>query len=146
MKMLKLTVLVLLAGGLAISQTQQLSPIQAMWAGIKTQLTGPEGQRYFRENLNDCELPILEGYLISATPADHPNVLVVGIANPQLPEVTLRLKDDKGNDAHLSGPLMRGSQVRFEGVVKAFAQDPFMLTFDVSTEFKKPAATRRKAR
>jgi hypothetical protein len=109
-------------------------------------LTGSQGQQYFRESLDDCALPILEGFLISATPADHPSVLVLGIANPQLPEVTLRLKDDKGNDAHLSGPLMRGSQIRFEGVVKAFSQDPFMLTFDVSTEFKKPAAPRRKAR
>jgi hypothetical protein len=29
------------------------------------------------------------------------------------------------------GPLMRGSQIQFEGVPTSFTQNPFMLTFDV---------------
>jgi hypothetical protein len=125
----------------AFAQTQ--TPIQAMWAGIKRNLTGPDGQQYFRDTLNESVLPTLEGSLISATPPDHPIVVVLGISDPNMPEITLRFRDGQGKEAHLNGPLMRGSQIRFEGIVKAFTRDPFMLTFDVSTEFKKPVQRRR---
>jgi hypothetical protein len=47
------------------------------------------------------------------------------------PEVTLHLKDNNLKDSHINGPLMRGSQIQFEGVPAAFTQNPFMLTFDV---------------
>src|SRR4051794_25110087 len=111
----------------ALSQAQ--TPIQAMWASIKKNLTSPDGQQYFRDTLNDCALPLLEGSLISASPPDHPSAVFVGISDPSLPEITLRFRDAQGKEVHLNGPLMRGSQIRFEGIVKAFTQDPFMLTF-----------------
>jgi hypothetical protein len=48
------------------------------------------------------------------------------------PEVTLHLKDDNNRkDGHVNGPIMRGSQIQFEGIPVAFTQNPFMLTFDV---------------
>jgi hypothetical protein len=49
----------------------------------------------------------LVGTLISATPADRPSVLVIGISDPTTPEVALRLKGDDRKDAHLNGPVMR---------------------------------------
>jgi hypothetical protein len=128
--------LALLPGPVGLAQTSKPTPIRAMWDGIKNHLTGSGGQQYFQDILNEAELPTLEGTLISATPPDNPSVLVVGMSDPSLPEVTLRLRDEHGNEYHLNGPLMRGSQIRFEGVVKAFTQQPFMLTFDVSTELK----------
>jgi hypothetical protein len=70
-----------------------------LWAVLKRALSGPDGEEYFREKLKDSALPILVGTLIS---------------DPAIPEVTLRLKDDTGKDAHLNSPVMRGSQIRFE--------------------------------
>jgi len=47
------------------------------------------------------------------------------------PEVRLHFKDNNWKDSHINGPIMRGSQIQFEGVPMAFTQNPFMLTFDV---------------
>ena len=60
-------------------------------------------------------------------------MLVIAISDSRTPEVTLRLKDDHGEDAHLPGRLMGGAQIRFQGKVTEFTADPFMLTFEVST-------------
>jgi hypothetical protein len=57
---------------------------------------------------------------------------VVAITDAATPEVTLRLTDNAGKEAHLNGPVMQGSQIRFEGVVAAFTKEPFMLTLEVS--------------
>jgi hypothetical protein len=114
-------------------------PVHELWSALKSQLTGPNGEEYFRSTLKDCVLPRLVGTLISATPPDQPNVLTLGISDTSSPEVTLRLQDDNGKEAHLNGPLMRGSQIQFEGVAVSFKQDPFMVTFEVSTSLRKPA-------
>jgi hypothetical protein len=49
------------------------------------------------------------------------------------PEVTLRLKDEKGAEDHMPGPVTAGSLIRFVGTGVSFIQEPFMLTFDVPT-------------
>jgi hypothetical protein len=41
------------------------------------------------------------------------------------------MKDAECKDAHLNGPLMRGSMMQFEGVGKSFKKEPFMLTLGV---------------
>ena len=104
----------------------------ALWAAIKRSLTAPDGEEYFRQNLKDAALPVMAGTLISATPADRPNVLVLAIADSATPEITLRVKDDDGNDALLTTSVARGSEIRFEGAVMAFTKEPFMLTVEVS--------------
>jgi hypothetical protein len=48
-------------------------------------------------------------------------------------EVTLRFRDDQGRESHMSGPMAVESFIRFEGVAVSFTQEPFMLTFNVST-------------
>jgi hypothetical protein len=45
------------------------------------------------------------------------------------------LKDDNNRkDSHVNGPIMRGSQIQFEGIPVEFTQNPFMLTFHVLLE------------
>jgi hypothetical protein len=107
--------------------------IHALWVTIKKLLTAPNGQEYFTNALQNADLPLLIGTLISAAPNDQPSILVLSMSDGITPEVTLRMKDNNGKDSHVNGPLMRGSQIQFEGVPMAFTQNPFMLTFDVTT-------------
>jgi|GEM_PF-2653729 hypothetical protein len=113
-------------------------PVHELWSAVKSQLEGPNGQEYFQSFLKDSALPRLVGTLISATPPEQPSVLTLAISDASSPEVTLRLTDDNGKEAHLKGPLLRGSQIQFEGVAVSFSQDPFMVTFEVSTSLRKP--------
>ena len=73
------------------------------------------------------------GTLLSAEPAEQTRVLVLAISDRSTPEVTLRFKNSKWNDTHITGPLMRGSVMQFEGVPISFTKEPFILTFGVST-------------
>jgi hypothetical protein len=132
--------LVSLCGFLLLAQQKRADnpdPSRALWLGLKKDLSGPDGESYFRNNVKDCALPMLVGTLISATPPDHPSALVLGMTDNSTPEITLRLKDEEGKDAHLSGTAMPGSQVRFEGVAVDFTKEPFMLTVLVSTNLMK---------
>jgi hypothetical protein len=113
-------------------------PDLKLWSALKRSLTGADGEEFFRQNIKDFALPVMVGTLISSTPAERPTVLVIGLSDPSTPEITLRLKDDSGKDAHLNGPIMRGSQIRFEGAATAFTKDPFMLTIETSPKFGKP--------
>lgn len=77
------------------------------------------------------------GWLASLGEAQRTaETLIVSLSGGSTPEATLRLTDDHGIGTHLNGPLIRGSQIRFEGIPVVFTQDPFMLTFDVSTSPK----------
>jgi len=117
-----------------------------LWSVLKGSLNSQDGEEFFRENMKDCALPMLVGTLVSATPEDQPSVLTIGISDRSTPEITLRLKDEEGKDAHLNGPIMRGSEIRFEGVAVAFTRTPFMLTFEVSTSLKNPPRRRSDAK
>jgi len=105
-----------------------------LWLIIKRQLSGPNAERTFEENVKDAFLPgganglkVFEGTLVSSTPADHPKEFLVTMLNEKTPEVTLKLQGE------LEKPLPAGTWVTFEGVVKAFRAEPFMLTFEVET-------------
>ena len=109
-----------------------------LWSAVKRSLTGADGEEFFRQSLKDVALPIMVGTLISSTPKERPTVLVIGLSDASTPEITLLLKDKSGKDAPLNGPITRGSQIRFEGVVTAFTKDPFMLTIETAPKFAKP--------
>ena len=107
---------------------------RALWRSIKKQLTAANGEDYFRANLENADLPVLIGTLLSATPADQPSELLVNLSGGDSPEVTLKLTDESGRLSqvgHLNGPLAPGSQIQFRGVPVAFTREPFMLTFEV---------------
>jgi hypothetical protein len=131
-----LTCLLLVPPGTGISQPAKptsvnVNAMRALWLGMKKQLTGPNGQEYFTNAVQNAAVPLLIGMLLSATPNDQPSTLVLSMSDGITPEVTLHLKDNDWKDSHINGPLMRGSQIQFEGVPIAFTQNPFMLTFDV---------------
>jgi hypothetical protein len=108
-----------------------VNAVRALWSAMKKQLTDANGQEYFTNFVQNAAVPLLIGTLLSATPNDQPSTLVLSMSDGITPEVTLHLKDNNWKDSHINGPLMRGSQIQFEGVPKAFTQNPFMLTFDV---------------
>ena len=140
---MKYVAAVALLGCAAFTAAQERKPDPArrdlaLWSGIKRSLSAPDGEEYFQQNLKDFALPPIAGTLISSTPADRPNVLVLAISDTSTPELTLRLKDDSGKDAHLNAPILRGSEVRFEGAVVAFTKTPFMLTVETSPTLGHP--------
>lgn len=122
-----------------VPKTRAVNPddaSRAMWRSIKKQLTAQNGNEYFLNILQNADMPMLIGTLLSATPYEQPNTLIVSLSDGSTPEATLRFTDEGGRYSHLNGPLVRGSQIRFEGIPVAFIQEPFMLTFEVSTSPK----------
>ena len=105
-----------------------------LWLAIKRELISPRGEQYFEQSLKNANIPgganglyAFEGILVSSTPGQHPNEFLVAMPGEKTPEVTLKLK------GQLDKPLPAGTPVSFEGVVKAFAREPFMLILDVET-------------
>lgn len=102
-------------------------PPTILWRSIKRELSGPHGREYFKQVMKDTKLPILAGTLVSSTPADHPNTLLVAMVDSDVPELTLKLKES------LKKPLPPGTPVKFQGIAEAFTSEPFMLTFQGCT-------------
>ena len=118
------------------NRLKETNPPLALWMGIKKQLTDTNGEQYFSDNLKGAAVPggaagvqKLKGTLIAHKPAARPTELVLGLADPTLPEVTLKL------DSALPGKAEPGTEIEFEGVPSAFTKDPeFMVTFDVERD------------
>jgi hypothetical protein len=102
-------------------------PPTILWREIKKALSGPNGREYFEQSVKDAVLPTLYGTLVSSTPADHPNKLLIAMADGSHPEVTLNLK------GRLEKPLPTMTPVKFNGVAIAFTKEPFMLNIDVDS-------------
>jgi tetratricopeptide (TPR) repeat protein len=107
-------------------------PAGAMWKTLRDALVADGGQAYFDGSIKGAGLPggangvnKFKGKLVSATPETNPKELVLGITDPKVGEVTLKL------DAPLRGKMDVGTEIGFEGVATAFTKDPFMLNFDV---------------
>jgi tetratricopeptide (TPR) repeat protein len=103
------------------------NPQLALWMGVKKMLTAPDGAQYFESQMKGTAVPPLKGKVISAKPAVRSKELVVGVADPNTPEITLKL------DTPLKGKPEIGEEIEFEGVPSAFQPDPFMITFDTET-------------
>ena len=101
--------------------------MQTLWANLKAQLTGPNGQQYFEENLRDTALPYLYGIVLSSTPNDQPRVLAVAMSDKSTPEVNLAVEP-----GHLTEKVRDGAEVIFQGVATAFSKQPFRLTITTS--------------
>jgi tetratricopeptide (TPR) repeat protein len=118
------------------NRLKETNPPLALWMGIKKQLTDTAGEQYFADNLKGAAVPggaagvtKLKGTLIAHKPAARPTELVLGLADPTIPEVTLKL------DSPLAGKAAPGTELEFEGVPADFTKDPeFMLTFDVEKD------------
>ena len=119
----------------AIRQEEEFrksNPMLALWLSLKKELTGDNGQKFFDERMKGAAVPggvngiqKFKGTIVEAKPEAHSKELIVGISDPKVPEVTIKL------DAPVTGKPVIGSVVEFEGVPSAFSKDPFMVTFDV---------------
>jgi Tfp pilus assembly protein PilF len=126
------------AAEIAAEQEQKFresNPQLALWMSLKKELTGDNGEAFFASNMKDANVPggamnvqKFKGTLIEAKPPVKSKELVVGLADPKTPEVTLKL------DTPIAGKPEPGSPIEFEGVPVAFSKDPFMVTFDVEKE------------
>lgn len=99
--------------------------------GLRKELTGDNGMQFFEGSMKGANVPggasgiqTLKGRLISAKPAVASKELVIGVADPNTPEVTLKL------ETPVKGKPVIGSDLNFEGVPAAFVKDPFMITFE----------------
>jgi hypothetical protein len=107
-------------------------PALAMWKTLRETLVADGGQAYFDASVKGAGLPggangveKFKGKLVSATPEVNPKELVLGITDPKVGEVTLKL------DSPLRGKMEPGADIEFEGVATSYTKDPFMINFDV---------------
>ncbi len=108
------------------------NPQLALWNSIKTAITGAEGDKYFNENMKDAAMPggvngiqQFKGKLVSATPENKPKELVLSIVDGN-GDVTLKLAEGA-----LAGKMEPGAEISFEGTVKSYTKEPFMIVFEV---------------
>ena len=101
--------------------------MQALWANLKAQLAGSNGEKYFQENLRNTEIPYLYGMVLSSTPNDQTRVLVLAMSDKSTPEVALSVEP-----GHLTEGVRDGAEVIFQGVATAFSKQPFRLTISTS--------------
>ena len=118
----------------SIAGAQQRKPgvpdipaMQALWANLKAQLAGPNGEKYLQENLRNTELPYLYGMVLSSIPKDQTRVLVLAMSDKSTPEVALSVEP-----GHLTEGVRDGAEVIFQGVATAFSKQPFRLTISTS--------------
>jgi len=90
-------------------------------------LTGPNGQKYWEEQLKGADLPYLYGIVLSSDPKDQPRILVLAMSDKSTPEVTLAVKA-----SHLTEKVRDGAEVIFKGVPTAFSTQPFRVTIETS--------------
>jgi tetratricopeptide (TPR) repeat protein len=111
-------------------QLASTNPSLAFWLKLKSALTASDGVQYFDTGMKGAlippaEHPLMTGVVISQEPARNPTKVVLGIEDPKVPEVTLKL------DAPLPGRAEPGKTIQFRGVATGFTQQPFMVIFEV---------------
>jgi tetratricopeptide (TPR) repeat protein len=114
---------------------KKTNPMLALWMSVKKELAAAGGEQYFEERVKGAALPggasgvtKFRGKLISMKPVARPKELVLGIADANTPEVTLKF------ETPLAGKAEPGIEIGFSGTATAFTKDPFMVTFEVEKE------------
>lgn len=115
-----------------MTEFRKSKPQLAFWYELKKELTGDNGETYFRDGMKGAALPgkqsiegvefsKLKGYVVEIKGGNKE--VVIKTEETGAPEITLKL----------DGPVKvadPGTVVEFEGVAQAFVKDPFMLTFE----------------
>ena len=118
-------------------ELKKSNPQLAFWMGIKDNLTGAQGEDYFK-SMKGAALPggaggvtKFKGWLVKAEPAVKSKELLVSMEGKDQPaDVTLKLVGEDGTTpAPLTGKPEVGTEIEFEGVGDSFTRDPFMVTF-----------------
>jgi len=132
--------------GFTIESIQQISAKQAasqeeflkahpdlgLWqTAIKEPLTKDGGDAFFEMSMKGALLPggangvmKFKGKIISMTPETKPKQIVLGLEQPNVPDVTLELSEA------LPGKMDPGAELQFEGVAKSYTKQPFMLVLE----------------
>lgn len=107
-------------------------PSEALWASIKMQLTGAEGQMYFEMSMKGAEVPTLKGRVISLEPANRPKTILLAMEdktnNTTTADATLKF------EMPLAGKVEPGTELTFEGVPESYTASPFMVVFNVDKD------------
>jgi hypothetical protein len=98
-----------------------------LWSVLKSQLTAPNGQEWFDQNLRDSELPYLHATFLSSGRKDGSTVLQLALSDKTTSEVELTI--DSGL---VPEGLGGGAEVMFRGVATAFAGQPFRLSVEAT--------------
>jgi hypothetical protein len=101
-------------------------PDIALWRRIKAELTGPNAQQYWENNMKDRELPEFKGKLVESRPEANPKELVVSVDDN--PGAVLRM------ESPLKGKMAPGAELSFVGVAKEYQADPYKVVFDVPND------------
>jgi hypothetical protein len=117
------------------AEFEKSSPQLAMWMKIKGALTDTNGDQYFESSMKDAQVPKLKGILVDAKPACRPKELLVAVPLPDAKtpyptEISLKLVDADGKPEMLTGKPELNTEFQWEGVPKAYAKEPFLLTMD----------------
>lgn len=112
-----------------LEELKKTNPQLAMWVQMKQELGGANGSAYW-DQLKDSQLPKFKGLIVSMEPATNPKKVVVGIRDASAPEITINIAEN----GFLPGKMEPGETIEFEGVAKAFSNDPFMLTVEAEKE------------
>lgn len=112
------------------AEFERSNPQLALWLKIKGALADRGGEQYFSSELKDSVVPRLKGVLVAAKPACRPTELLVAVPLPESqqplePEILLKLEKP------LAAAPQPQSELQWQGVPAAFAQNPFLLTMTV---------------
>ena len=102
-------------------------PELALWRRIRAELTGPNAQTYWENNMKGRELPEFKGKLVESKPEVRPKELILAIDSDH-PGVTLQFEEP------LPGKMDPGAELSFVGVAESFQPDPYMVTFKVDKD------------
>jgi hypothetical protein len=106
-------------------------PSEALWAGIKTALTAPDGANYFMM-MKGTEVPTLKGKVIKLEPAVRPKTIVLAMQdksnNSTTADATLKF------EMPLAGKVEEGTELSFEGTADSYTASPFMVVFTLEKD------------
>jgi hypothetical protein len=111
------------------------NPGPCLWGDIKKQLTGDGGAAYF-DQVKDSLVPgtavpgltKFKGKIVDMVPANRPKKLILAVEKDGVADCTLVF------EAALPGNMEKGAELEFEGTVKEFAKEPYMLTLTVDKD------------
>jgi len=121
-------------------ELERTNPQLAAWMKIRKQLEAPDGAQFF-DNLKAEPLPKLKGTVIRSSPPARPNEIVLGLSEPAVEEIVLRLS------SALPVKVDPGTELQFEGRAESFMASPFSLVVVAEREKVEgwsPSSQRRK--
>jgi tetratricopeptide (TPR) repeat protein len=94
-----------------------------VWRGLKDQLTGADGDNYFKSNMKDAEVAGLKGKVVSQE-GQKELLMSMDYATPETEkkaELTIKF------ETPLKGQVEPGTILTFAAVPESFTKDPFMM-------------------